>query len=222
MKLFVYVLLFVLSFSFVSATYFDIQVHNDGTVDLEGYGFVMKGTDDFTSKQGSVWTLNVSLEKEFSVVDYKIGLPKNSVINYMRLPSLSHIGSSENGLIIQGNASNKKANFILQYSIEKNYVKNKSFLVSIIFAIIFVIGVLLLFVSSTKSKKSKVDIRTLSFRQKKIVLLLENNDGHMTQAQLEKETGFPKSSLSRNIETLVKRDIVSKESRGMSNSIILK
>lgn len=54
-------------------------------------------------------------------------------------------------------------------------------------------------------------------RQRKIVELLEKYNRPVTQKLLEKEMGIPKSSLSRNIDSLAIRGIIKKENKGMTN-----
>ncbi len=60
-------------------------------------------------------------------------------------------------------------------------------------------------------------------RQKMIITLIrESPSGFVTQAKLEKETGFPKSSLSRNVDSLVRKGFIQKEQTGMTNTLSLK
>jgi uncharacterized membrane protein len=55
-----------------------------------------------------------------------------------------------------------------------------------------------------------------------IVETIQKNKGSITQAKLEKSLEIPKSSLSRNIESLVRKNILVKESKGMTNLIMIK
>lgn len=67
--------------------------------------------------------------------------------------------------------------------------------------------------------KKSYNESALTERQKQIVRLIDNKGGSSTQAVLEKELSIPKASLSRNLETLSKKGIIKKESKGMSNLV---
>ncbi|MBU2442886.1 MAG: winged helix-turn-helix transcriptional regulator, partial [Nanoarchaeota archaeon] len=57
---------------------------------------------------------------------------------------------------------------------------------------------------------------------REIMRIIEKNKKPITQAALEKILKIPKSSLSRNIDSLVRKDIITKEGKGMSNVLFLK
>ena len=58
-------------------------------------------------------------------------------------------------------------------------------------------------------------------RQRQIVEIIERNKGPVPQKRLETEIGIPKSSMSRNIDSLTRKGIIRKEGKGMSNVICL-
>jgi uncharacterized membrane protein len=60
----------------------------------------------------------------------------------------------------------------------------------------------------------------LTERQKEIVNLVSKNK-RITQKGLQDKLNMPKSSLSRNVESLVKKRILKKEQKGMSNLITI-
>ena len=61
----------------------------------------------------------------------------------------------------------------------------------------------------------------LTDRQLQIVEILEKHDKPITQKMLETEMNIPKSSLSRNLDSLVARGIVKRENKGMTNAIYI-
>ncbi|MGV8168944.1 MAG: helix-turn-helix transcriptional regulator [Candidatus Nanoarchaeia archaeon] len=63
--------------------------------------------------------------------------------------------------------------------------------------------------------------RTLSENQVIIVNLLLEANGELTQKQVQHRSGLAKATLSRNIDLLAKKNIILKQSRGMTNMIIL-
>ena len=67
-----------------------------------------------------------------------------------------------------------------------------------------------------------MNLNTLTPRQQEIVKILQKNKGQLAQSKLEKISKLPKSSLSRNIESLKRKNILEKTPNGMSNTLILK
>jgi len=61
------------------------------------------------------------------------------------------------------------------------------------------------------------DPAALTERQLSIVRFMEKAGKPVSQHDLEKGLGLPKSSLSRNVRTLERMGIIRKTSRGMSN-----
>lgn len=78
--------------------------------------------------------------------------------------------------------------------------------------------------SPSKSRdyeKIKIVKKTLAESQEKIVDLLLDAGGELTQKQLQHRSGLPKATLSRNIDVLSRKGIIAKQSRGMTNMIML-
>ena len=78
---------------------------------------------------------------------------------------------------------------------------------------------------SAERKLSKQGVRKflnfLESEDKKIVSILSENSGVLSQGSLSKLTNIDKVKLSRRIDVLVKKSILIKEKNGMSNKIIL-
>ena len=72
-----------------------------------------------------------------------------------------------------------------------------------------------------EKEKNKIDLSLFSPRQQDIIKILEEK-GKITQKELETIMKIPKSSVSRNIQTLVIKGIIQKESVGLTNYISLK
>jgi uncharacterized membrane protein len=70
-------------------------------------------------------------------------------------------------------------------------------------------------------KKLTLIKKTLSESQAKIIDLILDAGGELTQKQLQHRSGLPKATLSRNIDNLVKKNILIKQSRGMTNMLLL-
>ena len=100
------------------------------------------------------------------------------------------------------------------------------------FTFLFVV-LIIVFIFLKKSKEIKKGEKTidnneeyslkgLNERQKEIMNLLIERNRPLTQTDIQKELGIPKSAISRNIRTLEIKGLIEKEQIGMSNLIRLK
>ncbi len=202
-----------------------ITIGDNGLVTIESQTnhaeLNVKDISDYTSKKGKYWTFNISLDEDFSNFIYKINLPKGSSINYMNLPDVGRIEDSNKGLSIIGTGQNRKFEIIVQYKINRFKTPNNLRTYVLILVILFT-----LFLARNKilkkKKKEKRKIPAMSERQKQIYDILKKNKTPMTQKQIKEKINLPKSSISRNIESMVKKKILNKEHVGMSNKISIK
>lgn len=198
----------------------DIFVTDSGIVTITGNtddpNLLIKDTSEYTSKKAEYWLLNISKEIIFSEVNYTLHLPKDSSINYIKTPELSRIENSAQELRIIGSASNKQLNLLVQYKINKSVVDRSNIFIYILIVIILTVLISILFFTK-KKKTRKIDLSSLTQRQAQIMKLIISNKNKITQAKLEKLTGLPKSSLSRNVDSLVKKGLIEKETKGMTN-----
>lgn len=77
------------------------------------------------------------------------------------------------------------------------------------------------FILYKKKRKYNIDYNKLNERQKDIVSFLIKRKGECLQVEIERGLKLPKSSLSRNINSLIKKEIIIKNNVGMSNKISL-
>ncbi len=176
----------------------------------------IEDSQEFTSKEGRYWIINVSTDDYFSNFIYELKLPKNAVVNYMNLPDLARLEDSPSGMSIIGTGSNKKFSVIVQYSINTYDYSNYLWLYIIIVIVIIGSGYFWL---RKRNKKPKLKLPAMTPRQKIIYQIILKNKKSMTQKQIQYISHLPKSSISRNIETMVKKGILKKEQMGMSNLI---
>lgn len=217
-------LLFTLSV-YAQQNYADIKIDvtNSGLVTITGetdyQELLAQDSPDYTSKKGKYWVLNISINKKFSDLVYVLNLPENSKINYLKTPSLTRIEDEDKGISIIGTAQNKPFTLIVQYSIGQNKISTNF---TIVFLTIFLpISVLFILIKKKKRPKISFNKDSLTQRQKQILKIVEKSRKPVTQARIEKISKLPKSSLSRNIESLVRKQVLKKEARGMSNIISL-
>jgi len=223
------IVLLIINISVAEDYYADviINVDSSGLVGIEGETnhpeLEIEPSQEFTSKDGKYWLLNISIDDYFSNFIYEITLPKNAVINYMRLPEFARIENSNKGLSIIGTGENKRFNIVIQYSLNSIAKQNYVLIIFVfISALVMLGGVYYLYVRTKKLSKCVPDTKFLTERQKLIFDIVKKNKKPITQAQIEKITKLPKSSLSRNIESLVRKGLLQKEQRGMSNLVFIK
>ena len=220
--IFILALLILLNSSLAYYADINIFVDEHGLTKITGETNSNITTDqnpDYTSKKGRYWTFNLTTDEIYSDAIFTLHLPKNSKINYLKTPHLSRIEDTDKGIRIIGTAKDQPLTIIVQYQIE-NY-ENSYLLYYLIPSIIIITGIAIYFFIRYKKAKPKIDIDAFTERQQTILKLLIKNKGKITQSKLEKVTKMPKSSLSRNIDSLARKEIITKKQKGMSNMIIL-
>lgn len=110
-------------------------------------------------------------------------------------------------------------------------VLNQAYLGYVLAAIIFAIGVFLLFyggrpaageVTGGSKKKWEENIRTLTGDEKKVYETIMAANGVIFQSDLVEKSGFPKAKVSRILDRLEAGGLAERKRRGMANAIVLK
>ena len=107
-------------------------------------------------------------------------------------------------------------------SIEKPQI-NPAMYILMSTAIIF-FGLITILLITRKKGHSKIDValNVLDPRESRILKIISDNGGSMTQAKLfEQTTFFSKPTLSRVLDKLLKRKLIEKEEKGRTNIIKL-
>ncbi|MAF36991.1 hypothetical protein CL622_07785 [archaeon] len=146
---------------------------------------------------------------------------------YLKTTPQVRIQDTRNGLSITGTGEDSPLSIIAQYKVNSN---NASVLSWYHYVLIIVLLILSFILYRKKQKKSPkkasespaLDLETFTDRQARIIDILKNSDVRVTQKMLEEKLGIAKSSLSRNLDALVRRGIIKKETHGMTNVISLK
>ncbi len=205
------------------------QFYGDVTFDVKDTGDVVisgqtnyepfKGTTDvFTSKEGEFWLLNISTPV-FEDYIYHIQLPKYAVINYLKSNSQVRIEEKSGSIIITSTGRDKKIELGIQYTINKQAQNFANIEIIAIIMVAIVVGIAIKKKLSAKKIPEKVLHRELFTDRQLMILDYLKKHGSVTQAELEKALKLPKSSLSRNVDTLVQKGIIFKETKGMSNIV---
>jgi uncharacterized membrane protein len=240
--IFVIVISLVLPVLPLKAYYADvtITVDSSGFVTINGLtdypGLLVKDTQNYTSKQHSIWMLNIIKEEPFSEFVYVLTLPKGSLINYIKASGSIRIEENQGSLIIRGFGENNSLSIVVQYQIVKSDESffQVNFVYFILIPAILVVIILLVFflVKEKRTKEPDMDKREkvapsaswkgLNHRQKQIMQLLSETTAPLTQTDIQKQLQIPKASVSRNIRGLERKGLIEKEQIGMSNLIRLK
>ena len=235
----VIILLVIMTASSVFAQYYaDVDVDIDATGVAMISGFTnhpeLEGsTHAFTSKDGEYWLLNISLPG-FEEYVYSVSLPPHSTLNYVKSKNVN-IATGDGRVVIKGHGSNASFDVIAQYTVDAKPFNYALWItvgvIAVFILVLFLIGIFgkvrdrkddkddLPGVKSYKEHQQKV-LDTLSERQKEILELLKHRS--MTQKQIEEALNLPKSSVSRNIDSLKAKGLIKKEIKGLSNVISLK
>ena len=220
-----------------SQLYADVafDVSENGEIEITGdtnYKLFSGVTNELTSKNGSLWTLNIQSPR-MDTFEYVIILPDGATIKHIKANSDVSIEDVSGTLAIGGVGNNKPIDIVVQYTTNG---KKTSITMSAVIIALLIIAIVFLVVKNgilkkpnkkeekvqkTEEPKKQLDRKRFTDRQLEIIDYLQKN-GTVTQAELEKELDLPKSSLSRNIDTLVQKGTIFKEAKGMSNVIGLK
>lgn len=222
-----------------------INIDSSGIAYFEGISnnnaFNKTSSNMLTSKNKDIWTFNLKINETFSNYIIKINFPKNTQITYLKSTGKPYI-TYDNKLEITEIGKNQKIELIIQYKINtsSNEYTSRDFILGGIILIFVSIGFLIIIKFSKGLKKKNInalksiesenktqnleDLKkySLSERQQNIIDIIKKNNGEVSQNYLEKSLNIPKSSLSRNINSLKFKGIIEKINKGNINLIMLK
>ncbi|MBN1503403.1 hypothetical protein JW930_07730 [Candidatus Woesearchaeota archaeon] len=223
-------LIIISAFAYSSEKYYadlELQVEDNGVVHTKGttnYAELsIKDTEYLTSKKGPYWLFNLTTKESFSDYFVSVEFPANTEINYLRVKGSFRLAQNGNLRIITfGN--DEPIEIVAQYKLivpnRKNY--------TLFFIVAFALIVFLFFIirklfpkKSVDSKKTDLIRKTLTQNQLLIFNILIQAKEPITQKQLLHRTQLPKSTLSRNLDIMEKKNILKKQSRGMVNVIFV-
>lgn len=183
-----------------------------------------KISQEYTSKIGETWYFDLQLKDIFSEHIYEIVLPKGSEIQDIETTNSYRITTKEEKIVIIGLGENETINIKVKYtqSIISQTPDYSYLLILIVIIILITAGYFLLKNLPKKQAPQNYDEDALTERQIKILKLVKNNGGKITQAEIQKTLNYPKAALSRNLDSLIKKDIIEKERKGMSMLVKIK
>ncbi|MFP3294835.1 MAG: winged helix-turn-helix transcriptional regulator [Caldisphaera sp.] len=170
-----------------------------------------------TSKQGIIWTLNIS-ENYYT----KVFLPQNSIPININPTPISVYYSSNSPVILM-----PPGRILIQYSISTQQLvphksNNYTYTIALIISIIIVILIILILIKRKNDKKEKIQGPELDERDKQILNAIKKLGGIATANQIISETNIPKTPLYRRLSKLVEMGYIEEVVHGKTKSYKLK
>lgn len=111
-----------------------------------------------------------------------------------------------------------------------NTISTQTWLSVAIAGIIFLLGVVIMFnkpkekivIKKIKEKKKKLDLEGLNSLEKKVITLLQNENGAIFQKTLMERLEIGKVGVTRLLDKLESKQFIERKRRGMNNIIVLK
>jgi len=96
--------------------------------------------------------------------------------------------------------------------------------------IIFILGLVIMFnkpkdriiIKKVKDKKKKLDLEGLNALEKKVITMLQNENGAIFQKTLMEKLEIGKVGVTRLLDKLESKQLIERKRRGMNNIIVLK
>lgn len=209
----------------------------------------ISNSQNYTSKKGEMWIFNLTTDEVFEDFIFKINFPAGVQINYIKTTPRFRIEDNGDSISLIGIGDSQELNILIQYKIIKDEnssgaffsVENYFFIFSFVL-FLFVLFIIYLAYSKFKifeknefpisknvnpnnninsNVKELINLDLLSGRQKEIVEILLKRD-KISQKELQEILKIPKSSVSRNVNSLVSRGFIVKQRSGITTFISLK
>lgn len=182
-----------------------------------------RSTESLTSKRGGYWLFNLTLPEEdlFSDFVYAVSLPKGAEVNYVKTSGQFRITSSEGRISVSGTGSDMGMSVIIQYRIITAEETNRWYLLPVAFFIVLAAALVYL----RPRRKTEVEepfLEVLTERQKSILQIISESGKPVNQSLICERLDLPKSSVSRNVNSLVGLGLIEKKRVGVSTFLSLK
>lgn len=229
----------------------EIDIFEDGSVTINGitnYAELknISNSQNYTSKKGEMWIFNLTTDGVFEDFIFKVNFPPGVQINYIKTTPRFRIEDNGKSISLIGIGDSQELNILIQYKIIKDENSSGAFfsVENYFFIFSFVLFLFVLFIiylayskfkifeknessiskninSNINNAKESINLDLLSGRQKEIVEILLKRD-KISQKELQEILKIPKSSVSRNVNSLVSRGFIVKQRSGITTFISLK
>ncbi len=207
-------------------------VMTDGITDVSS--LPLGASENYTTKIKGFWLVNITTTQNLETFVYSLKLPQGAIINFVGGKN-ARITTDGDHVVIRGSGQDAPLSAVVQYSLG---APKKEYSWMPLIAAVIVLALLWSVVRARKNRLLKATntqmkdltaknsrpaslIEGLPERQQQIIHLLRRANGALTQRQVELALKLPKSSISRNVEALRRRDIIKKAQTGMSNTLVL-
>jgi uncharacterized membrane protein len=228
-----WLLLAVILVQGASAQYYadvTLDVRENGAVMINGisnHPLLQQGeTQEFTSKRGPYWMLNLTITEQLEEFVIRIQLPPGASLNFVSARSSVSISSHLERVVITRIGSNSSVSLAAQYELaneqQQSQVSSTPYYLGGAALLLLLASIAYMVLAKRMVKRPRLQFREgLPERQRQILGLLERSGGKLTQKQIEEALRLPKSSVSRNIDALSRKGLVSKQVQGLTNTIRL-
>jgi len=202
--------------------YADVIINvQDSKVSIEGLtnhpGLISNNNSSFLTFSNNYYLLNISIPGNFSNYAYEIVLPKEAIINYLKTPKIMSMNYWDEKLIIKGLGSDEEFKAIVQYKLSSS---NQSSLIFLIIALTSLPIIIAYVLFNKKYKNSKINYFSLTQRQSEIMKIIEKKK-MVEQRFLENTLKVPKAAISRNVNSLLKKGLITKQRKGVVNLLTI-
>jgi uncharacterized membrane protein len=216
------------------------RYYADITVDIDAGGYATvsgtanhpqlsgRTTDSLTSKRGGYWLLNLTLPANdtFSEYVFAVNLPDGAQVNYAKATGQFRIAASGGRISVRGSGKDENFAVLVQYTLGKAAAEDPrgyaSLLVPLAAAALIAAAALYAWRRGRKaSEQASREPGYLTDRQRDILRLLRKEGKPVNQALVCERLGLPKSSVSRNVDSLAAMGLVRKTRNGMSTMLEL-
>jgi uncharacterized membrane protein len=228
MRIFILLALLLVPLVAAEKYYVDVvmDVSETGVVTVSGltnHPLLTPGeTQEFTSKSKDRWIFNVTINETIEDYVFTIILPPGANLNYVQGKNFQ-IATIDERVAVKVVGSDARVSIAAQYQLQPLEKKSE-----ILWFVAVFLGALLIaggmYLQSRKPRKTRTTLRLFDgfpARQQEIIAMLQQSGGQLTQKQIEQAMSIPKSSVSRNIDALVRRGVITKEQHGMTNILTL-
>ncbi|MBN2014031.1 MAG: MarR family transcriptional regulator [Candidatus Altiarchaeota archaeon] len=236
MKSYAVFLIFVLlAFPVNGESYYadvSVEVEESGVSSISGISnhplLQERATDSLTSKKGGHWLFNLTLPEEdlFSDFVYTVDLPDGAEINYVKTTGRFRITSSEGRISVSGTGSDMDMSVLIQYRLAAREETNSWYLLPVAFFTVLAVALIYLKSrrkpASEEAKPEEPFLDVLTERQKAILQIITESDKPVNQSLICERLSLPKSSVSRNVNSLAGLGLIEKRRVGVSTFLSLK
>jgi hypothetical protein len=213
---------FVGSVGLVSGAFYadtTFYVDADGSVSVQGSsnhpGLASGVYENLTSSSDGVEVFQVSINESFSDYLFTVDLPGGAELISVESAASTRIISGDRGLRIRGVAENKPFSVRVEYAAEEQ--QSVTWWPYLVAAILAGFAATYWYVRDTWEPP-----RDVNDRQRRILVFLHGRGGEATQSTVAEELGFPKSSTSRNLDTLERKGYVDRIDEGNAKTVVLR